>query len=105
MVCAILKEATAEEPAFYKVAIAGGRSKIKFVGSELEVLQEVDLSTDDYGLVKGGNVRGFKSLATDKAMRKLLYGTSGGEIGELDFETGMDMNLTNSEIVVAVAPI
>jgi WD40 repeat protein len=92
MVCAVLKEATAEEPAFYKVAVAGGRSKIKFVGSELEVLQEVDLSTDDYGLVKGGNVRGFKSLATDKAMRKLLYGTSGGEIGEIDFESGMDMN-------------
>lgn len=92
MVCATLKEATAEEPAFFKVAVAGGRSQIKFVGSELEVLQEADLSTDDYGLVKGGNVRGFKSLAVDKAMRKLMYGTSGGEIGEIDFENCMDMN-------------
>ena len=38
-----------------------------------------------------GNVR-FKSVCVDKNHRKILYGTSGGEIGEIDFENGADMN-------------
>ena len=102
MVCATLKEATADEAPFFKVAVAGGRSQIKFVGPDMEVLQTADLSREEYGLVAGDNMRGFKSLALDKAMRKLIYGTSGREIGEIDFQTGTDMYRMTNIIVLLV---
>ena len=44
---------------------------------------------DDYGLLHPlGRVRGIKSVCVDKFNRKILYGTSAGEIGEIDFVTG-----------------
>ena len=99
MCCAVIKEATSEEPATVKIVIAGGRSQLKVVGSELDIQMELDLSKPygplkdkSYGLILNGNVRGFKSVCVDKNQRKILYGTSGGEIGEIDFENGADMN-------------
>jgi WD40 repeat protein len=92
MACAVMREATIEEPPVFKIVVGGGDSQIKFIGSELDIVTELKLSRDEFGLVKNANARGFKSISLDKANRKLLYGTSGGEIGEIDFETCADMN-------------
>ena len=39
-----------------------------------------------------GKVRGIKAVTVDKFNRKILYGTAGGEIGEIDFLTGDNGN-------------
>ena len=44
---------------------------------------------EDYGQLHPlGRVRGVKSVCVDKFNRKILYGTSAGEIGEIDFVKG-----------------
>lgn len=59
---------------------------------ELQPLSEWNLYLNEYGLLPLGRVRGFKSLCVDKLNRKILYGTAGGEVGELDLLTGVDVN-------------
>jgi hypothetical protein len=59
---------------------------------ELQPLAEWNLYLAEYGLVPLGRVRGFKSLCVDKLNRKLLYATAGGEVGELELATGVDVN-------------
>lgn len=89
-----LKAATAEEPPVYKIIIGGVSGAIKVLDQELQVLQEYNLYLQEelYGLYQMGRVRGFKSLAVDKANRKILYATSGNEIGEIDLINGEDLN-------------
>ena len=96
----LVKEATAEEPPMFNVIIGGGNSMIKMLqGMELEPILEIDLKKNwgpekdkEYGLIPKANTRGFRSLCVDKSKRKIVYGTSGGEIGEIDLETKSDVN-------------
>ena len=46
----------------------------------------------NYGLHNIGKLRGIKSLHVDMNNRKILYGTSGCEIGEVSLEDGKDIN-------------
>ena len=62
--------------------------------TELQPLAEFSIYNPklDLKLSELGKIRGIKSICVDKTGRKILYGTSGGEIGELDFEKGVDIN-------------
>jgi WD40 repeat protein len=87
-----MKPATSEEPPSYKVIIGGILGAIKVLDQELQPLQEYNLYLKEYGLIPMGRAKGFKSLCVDKANRKILYGTSGNEIGEIDLTNGDDLN-------------
>ena len=86
------KAATAEEPPVYKIIVGGVVGSIKVLDQELQVVSDFNLYAKEYGLYQMGRVRGFKSLCVDKANRKILYATSGNEIGEIDLTTGEDLN-------------
>ena len=80
----LLKEATAEEGPQFKVIAAGNHGLIKILDSELGPLVEFDAYKSIPTLSFLGKVRGVKSVCVDRLKRKILFGTSGGEIGELD---------------------
>ena len=57
----------------------------------IELLSEFNLYKipELYGFLHPlGKVRGIKAVSVDKFNRKILFGTAGGEIGEIDFVTG-----------------
>lgn len=90
--CVQLTEGNAEENSTYKIVTGGADGFIKVHSGDLEQLAEFDLYKESYHLYAMGKVRGFKSICIDKAGRKILYGTSGGEIGEIDINDGSDLN-------------
>jgi WD40 repeat protein len=87
-----MKAANSEEPPSFKVIIGGILGAIMILDQELQPLQEFNLYLKEYGLIPMGRAKGFKSLCIDKANRKILYGTSGNEIGEIDLTNGDDLN-------------
>lgn len=94
-----LKASTAEEPAVYKVVTAGVNGAIRILDQEFQPLNvfnlyypPLDPDALGYQLNQMGRARGFKSICVDRLNRKILYGTTAGEIGEIDFETGADVN-------------
>lgn len=88
-----IKDATAEEGPQFKIVSAGTDGQIKVLDQELQPLQEFDLyKKDKYGLYGMGKLRGIKSLCVDKANRKIMYGTTAGEIGEIAIENGANIN-------------
>jgi hypothetical protein len=76
------------------VVIGGVNGTIKVLDTELQPLSEFSLYNPklDLKLSDLGKIRGIKSICVDKSGRKILYGTTGGEIGEIDFEKGVDIN-------------
>jgi len=88
-----IKDATAEEGPQFKIVSAGTDGQIKVLDQELQPLQEYNLyKKDRYGLYGMGKLRGIKSLCVDKANRKIMYGTTAGEIGEIAIENGANIN-------------
>jgi WD40 repeat protein len=87
-----LRDGTAEEAPAYKVVVGGTNGLLKVLDQELQPLSEWNLYLTPYGLLPLGRVRGFKSLCVDKLNRKILYATAGGEVGEVDLQTGADVN-------------
>ena len=90
--CIQLTEGNAEENGTYKIITGGADGFIKVHSGDMEQLGEFDMYKEAYRLYPLGKVRGFKSLCVDKAGRKILYGTAGGEIGEIDINDGSDLN-------------
>ena len=99
------KDGTADEPPAFKIVVGGTHGQLKVLDGELQPIAEWNLyqhrvKEDDAssfgGLLDLGRVRGFKSLCVDKMNRKILFGTAGGEIGELDFAKGTDINSSSS---------
>eukprot|EP00600_Ochromonadales_sp_CCMP1393_P002263 CAMPEP_0174977188 /NCGR_PEP_ID=MMETSP0004_2-20121128/13465_1 /TAXON_ID=420556 /ORGANISM="Ochromonas sp., Strain CCMP1393" /LENGTH=2877 /DNA_ID=CAMNT_0016228333 /DNA_START=290 /DNA_END=8924 /DNA_ORIENTATION=- len=87
-----LKEGTADEPPVFKVVVGGTNGALKVLDQELQPIAEWNLYLNEIGLVDLGRVRGFKSLCVDKLNRKILYATAGGEVGEVELETGAEVN-------------
>jgi hypothetical protein len=54
-----------------------------------------------YNLHSFGAIRGFRGFCLDKSQRKLLFGTSAGEIAEMEIDTGIDTNLGKGPLVAA----
>lgn len=90
--CVQLSEGTAEENSTYKIVTGAADGLIKIHSQELEQLSEFDMYKETYRLYTMGKAKGIKSLCVDKAGRKILFGTSGGEIGEIDINDGSDLN-------------
>jgi len=88
------KDGTPEEPPAFKVVVGGIHGQLKVLDGELQPIAEWNLYLlePSFGLLDLGRVRGFKSLCVDKLNRKILFGTAGGEIGEVDFSKGTDIN-------------
>ena len=94
-----IKTAAPDEPPKYSIIFGGAGNRIRMYSSELEIALDVDLckpwgpmKDKEYKLSPLGRVRGIKSICVDKQVRKILYGTSAGEIGEIDIESAADMN-------------
>ncbi len=88
----VIKEATTEEPPSFRIITGGTNGIIKVLDQEFQPTMEYNLYAKDYGLNPVGKVRGFTSVSVDKTCRKILYGTSAGEIGEIYFDNGNDVN-------------
>ena len=86
------KDATPEEPPAYKVVVGGDKGSLKILDQDLAPLAEYDIFKSMPSLSSLGRARGIKSVCVDKLNRKILFGTAGGEIGELDIGNGLDMN-------------
>ena len=79
----------------FKIVTGGTLGHIKVLDQSYEPLAEFNiyLKPEQYGTLHPlGKVRGLKSVSVDRYKRKILYGTAGGEIGEIDFVTGKDLN-------------
>lgn len=87
-----LTDGTPDENPTYKVITGGVDGMIKILSQDLETLLEFNVYKGNYGLYAMGKVRGIKSLCVDKGARKILFGTSGGEISEIDMADGSDIN-------------
>lgn len=84
-----------EEGQMFKVVTGGTLGFIKVFDQTFEELQSFNLYKlpELYGSLHPlGKVRGIKSVCVDRYNRKILYGTAGGEIGEIAFVDGVDMN-------------
>jgi WD40 repeat protein len=84
-----------EEGQIFKVVTGGTLGFIKVFDQTFEELQSFNLYKlpELYGSLHPlGKVRGIKSVCVDRYNRKILYGTAGGEIGEIAFLDGGDMN-------------
>jgi len=84
-----------EEGQLFKLVTGGTNGFIKVLDQSFEPLAEFNLYRlpEMYGnLHPLGKVRGVKSICVDRFNRKILYGTAGGEIGEMDLESGVDLN-------------
>jgi len=83
-----------DEVPTYRIVLGGTNGIIKVLDEALETVSQFGLyGKINYGLAPLGQVRGFKSICVDKAGRKILYGTAGGEIGEIEMATGADVNV------------
>ena len=79
----------------FKIITGGTLGHIKILDQSYEPLAEFNIYKipEQYGTLHPlGKVRGIKSVSVDRYKRKILYGTAGGEIGEIDFVTGKDLN-------------
>ena len=92
MTLAITREASGDMPAIYRILVGGKGYEIRMLDAELQIAADFSLAKPEFKLQEQGAVRGFKSLCVDRSGRKILYGTSAGEIGEIDFENGQDVN-------------
>ncbi len=97
--CVPSKPSGPDEPPRYTIVCGCAGLRIKKISSELEVTLDVNLTKSwgplqdkEYSLSAVGKIRGIKSVCVDKQARKILYGTSAGEIAEIDFESAADMN-------------
>jgi WD40 repeat protein len=96
-----VKEATIEEPSpVFKVIIAGSKGLIKVLDQEFAPTAEFDIYKSIPDLSVLGKERGIKSIYVDKLSRKILFGTSGGEISELDITTGASMMFESSQPLI-----
>jgi WD40 repeat protein len=87
------KDPGVEEPAEFKLVIGATNGVIKVLDQEMQPVSEWNLyGRLNYGLTPLGKLRGFKSICVDKGNRKILYGTAGGEIGEIELQDGSDEN-------------
>ena len=92
-ICVVkVKEGTAEEAPVYRIVVGGINGAMKVLDQELQPIAQWNLYLSEFGLLPMGRVRGYKSLCVDKLNRKILYATAGGEIGELELNTGADVN-------------
>jgi WD40 repeat protein len=91
------KEPGVEEPAEFKLVIGATNGIIKVLDQEMQPVSEWNLYSGkaNYGLSPMGKLRGFKSICVDRGNRKILYGTAGGEIGEIELQDGSDENQGN----------
>jgi WD40 repeat protein len=87
-----LTEGSADDPPTYKIITGGVDGLIKVLSQDLETLSEYNVYKGTYGLYPMGKVGGIKSLCVDKGARKILFGTAGGEISEIDLTDGSDVN-------------
>jgi len=99
VICVPGKLAGPDEPPKYSIIFGGCGNRIRMYSHELEVVLDVDLNKPwgalkdkEYKLSALGRVRGIKSLCVDEQARKILYGTSAGEIGEIDILSAADLN-------------
>eukprot|EP01035_Chromulina_nebulosa_P019260 gene19260-25115_t len=88
-----------EEILKYRIVIAGVNGFIKILDSDLQELKVYNLYVPpkeigrfDHGLHPTGRAKGFLSVAVDRFNRKILYSTAGGELGEIELETGFNVN-------------
>jgi WD40 repeat protein len=88
----VVKEATADMPPVFRVVAGGRNMEVRLLDGEFGVAAVFNLAKPEYGLTEQGGARGLKSLCVDRTGRKLLYGTSAGEVGEIDTEKGLDIN-------------
>lgn len=92
-ICAVkLTDGNLEENCTYKIVTGGVDGFIKVLSQDLEPTAEFNVYKEEYGLYQLGKARGIKSLCVDKAARKILFGTAGGEISEIDINDGKDLN-------------
>ena len=79
----------------FKVVTGGVDGHIKVLDTEFSPISEYSMYSGkvSYGLHPLGKLRGIKSICVDKDGRKILFGTSGGEIGEISIDDGSDLNL------------
>jgi WD40 repeat protein len=87
--------AEGDDDQLFKLVTGGVNGFIKVLDQNFEPIAEFNLYRvpELYGnLHQVGRVRGIKSLCVDKAHRKIVWGTSGGEIGEIELDTGKDVN-------------
>jgi WD40 repeat protein len=94
-----VKDATAEEGPVYKVLAAGTNGNMKLMDAELNALEGFPEGFNLYNdkspfptLQPMGAVRGIKSISVDKDARKVVAGTTGGEIFEMELATCTDVN-------------
>lgn len=89
----VTKEATTEEPPEYSIVCGCTQGHVKVLDMEFAPTSEFNIyASEEYGLFPIGQVYGIKSLCADKTNRKLLVGTAGGEILEIQIENGDDVN-------------
>ena len=97
----VIKEATPDEPPSFRIITGGTNGIIKVLDQEFQPTMEYNLYAKDYGLNPVGKIRGFTSVSVDKTCRKILYGTSAGEIGEIYFDSGNDVNEGTGPLVTS----
>lgn len=97
----VIKEATLEEPPTFRVVTGGTNGIIKVLDQEFQPMMEYNLYSKDYGLNPFGKIQGFSSISVDKACRKILYGTSAGEIGEIYYDNGNNVNEGTGPLVTS----
>lgn len=94
----IQKLATAEEPPQFKIVSAGVGGTVKVWDQEMQVVGDFSLyaasspQAPPDPLIPTGLQRGIKSVCVDKSGRKILYATSGGEIGEMYLDSGLPVD-------------
>lgn len=89
-----VREAYGDLPPEYKVIVGGSQGEIKILEStnSFQPITAFNLyKKGKYGLSPMGK-RGIRSLCTDRQNSMILYATAGGDIAELDINSGADIN-------------
>lgn len=81
-----------DESAPFRVVTGSIDGHIRIIDHEFTVTNQYNIYLTSPSLYRLGTVRGIKSISVDKGNRKILYGSSGGEIGEINVADGLDVN-------------
>jgi WD40 repeat protein len=81
-----------DDTAPFRVVTGSVDGHVKIVDHNWEVTASYNVYSSCPSLYRLGQVRGIKSICVDRANRKILFGTAGGEIGELNAADGADVN-------------
>jgi WD40 repeat protein len=88
-------------PLKYYIITAGTYGHIKILSSSFNFLAEFNIYEKIYGEISLhplGKIRGIRSISVNKKRGSILYGTSCGEIGEIELEDGNHIFSSSSKL-------